>query len=335
MSMISFDGRRFFYTGADGKAIILLDAHDVYGNHSAVSMVQQMDASYGQTRQDKPFWGTLMKNLEPLKEQKRLGYILVLLLIMRQLWKKPRPIKVLRVGGSASDAFSEALTNILRAFHQDSLLCCMESGSNAASAPGVLVLPLDMKGGRLMQGQFSVILLDDMQGEMRPELVVNLLPLLEPWGRFFCLTDKSELLVTCQNLLSEARTLQAEGSLSLLTQVCTGKDLARVFRLTPEGKLIRAKKEIKQRLESLLIEIESLEYLDGKEVERMMCSAKELESSLCEIYPSLVSVDVKRLATQLREAMIEWRLGNAKVQRVRECLLALWEDWQRYEETGL
>ena len=334
MSKVIFDGARFVYTGDDGKSWVLLDLDDVYGNHSAVSMQQKMIDNYGRIRQQGPFRKILVGYIKTLAENQRLGHIVTCVLILRELLKKQRPFKVLKVGGSSADAFSMALSRILNAFHSDNLLCCMESGTSSGSTADVLVLPLDMKGVQFMRGQFSAIVLDDMQGDL-PDLVAGLLPSLEPWSRFFCMTRRPELLLNCQKLLPEARTLQAEGNFSLLTHICTYKDLLRAFSLTSEGKLIKAKKEIRQRLDSLLMEADCLEYLDRKEAERMMHSAKDLEFSMSEIYSGIASVDAKRLATQFREALIDWQLGNAGAQRVRACLSALREDWLRYEENGL
>lgn len=331
MGMIRFNGRRFTYKDDDGKEDLLLELDDLYGNHSSVSMNQHMD-NYGQTQQDEPFRDALMKHMELFKGKRQPGYVLILLLILRGLFKKPCPVKVLRAGGSASDDFSVELAKILHAFHLDSLLCCLGKDMAAAPAENILSLPLEMKGLKLMQEQFSVILLDDMQGEVKPEMVTDLLPALLPWGRFFCLTANQELLSVCRKLLPEAKIMRAEGDFFLLFRECSGEELDRVRSLTHEGELARVKAEIGHRLSYLSMDVKRLEYLEEKGMRRMMQASKELELYLAEIYPDLASVDAKMLATQFREALIDWQLGTTGPKRVRDVFAVLQAELMRYSD---
>lgn len=334
MSTIIFDNRRFFYTGDDGCRQLLLDISDIYGNHSAVSMMQ-VEEGYGQLRQEKPFKAVLMKHLEILKKDadKPFGYVLVLLLLMRELLKKPRPLQVLRVGGSASDLFSLSLAEILQEFHPDSLLCCMSSDDNRSSVvDNIICLPMNMKGVQLKNQQFSALLLDDMGGEIVSETVAGILPALQPWGQFFCLTAKEDLIDACCRALPDVERLNTEGAFSLLVQECTYDDWAKVWGTTSEGRLSQEKMGIGLNLDWLCLEVESLEQMEESRIERMMQHAKELEVSLADIYPSLASVDAKMLAVQFRETLIDWHLGNAGVQRVRAGFAALRDELLRYHD---
>ncbi len=332
VSSINFDSRRFFYEGNDGRAKLLLDAFDLYGNHSMVCMTE-VEPLYGKLRQDKPFLGTLLKHLEPLKEKGRMGYVAVVLLMVRELWKKPHSVRVLRVGGSSADVLSMEMAGILKTFHPDSLLYCMSrDGIRLLPVDNIFSIPMELKELPLMQKQFAVLLLDDVTGEVSPELVHSLLPALRTFGWFFCLTAREELMAECLKAMPQMEKLPMEGELCLLTQEFSHEDWARAWLETPQGKMEQWKREAARRLELLRADIEQLGSMDEDERDHVLRRAKEFEFSVAEMYPSLASVDAKMLATQLREALIDWRLGNAEKVRVKACFTALQEDLRRYHD---
>ena len=334
MSTINFDNRLFFYVGNDGKAKLLLDVSDIYGNHSPVSMTG-LEAAYGKSRQDRPFLDTLMKHLESLKKKGRMGYVAVMLLMVRELWKKPRAVRVLRVGGSSADGLSTETAEILKAFHPDNLLYCMSrDGIRLLPMDNVFSVPMELKELPLMQQQFAVLLLDDMAGDVSPELVHALLPTLRPFGRFFCLTAREELMAECAKVIPQLEKMPMEGNLCLLTQELSHEDWARAWMETPQGKLEHWKREAARCLELLRVDTERLESCGGGQQEDILRRAKEFEFSVAEMYPSLASIDAKMLATQFREALIDWHLGNAEPTRVKACFAALQEDLRRYHDIG-
>ncbi|MBQ7479490.1 MAG: hypothetical protein IJT01_11480 [Selenomonadaceae bacterium] len=334
MSSIKFDNRRFSYVGNDGRAKLLLDAFDIYENHSTISMTE-VEPRYGKLRQDKPFLGTLLKHLEPLKEKKRMGYAAVVLLMVRELWKKHHAVRVLRVGGSSVDALSMESAAILKTFHPDSLLYCMSrDGIRLLPVDNIFSIPMELKDLPLMQQQFAVLLLDDTRGEVSPELVHSLLPTLHPFGRFFCLTAREELMAECSKAMPQLEKMPMEGNLCLLTQELSHEDWARAWMETPQGKLEHWKREAARCLELLRVDTERLESCGGGQQEDILRRAKEFEFSVAEMYPSLASIDAKMLATQFREALIDWHLGNAEPTRVKACFAALQEDLRRYHDIG-
>ena len=332
MSAINFDDRCFFYVGNDGRAKLLLDAFDLYGNHSTVSMTE-VEPRYGKLRQDKPFLGTLLKHLDTLKEKGRMGYVAVVLLMVRELWKKPHPVRILRVGGSSADALSMETAGILNAFHPDNLLYCMSRDSiRLLPVDNIFSIPMELKELPLLQQQFAVLLLDDTRGEVSPEMVHSLLPTLHPFGRFFCLTAREELMAECLKAMPQVERMPMEGNLCLLTQELSHEDWARAWLETPQGKMEHWKREAARRLELLRVDIERLESCGKGQQEDILRRAKEFEFSVAEMYPFLTSIDGKMLATQLREALIDWYLGNAEKARVEACFAALQEDLRRYHD---
>ncbi|SEH40823.1 hypothetical protein [Selenomonas sp. KH1T6] len=330
MSMIVFDGERFVYGDDDGRQRVLLNVREIYGNHSAVSMMQNKDASYGMTRNEKPFINALLEYLEPFKAKGQLGSIHVLLMLIRELLKKPRAIKVLRVGGRLEDAFNLAAADILKAFHADNLLCSISEGAGTPDAENILHVPLEMKGLQMGCRQAEAVFFDDMGGGISSDMIGRLLPVLRPSGCVFCLTSRGELMDACQKLMPGAERLRAERNLWLLVHELSYSEWEHVWSLTPEGKLAREKVEIVKNMNLLRMDMEVLEFLDGIKVSRLMKTAKDLEISIKDIYIYMASIDAKLLVTQFREVLMDWQLGIAEPKRVRACFEALREELFKY-----
>ena len=334
MSMIVFNTGKFIYTGDDGKRRILLNVSEICGNHSAVGMNQQIGQSRGKAGDEDSFLSALMKHIEVLKGigAGQGGYILLTLLLLNDLCKRPHPVKVLRVGGSSSDLLSLELSKILREFHPDSMLCCMCDDDRRAVEKNIMSLPKDMKGVKLMQKQFSALLLDDMKGELEPEVVAEVLPSLRPFGHFFCLTSQNDLKDACFKVLPDADSMHTEGEFFLLEQACPYEEWTRAWENTPEGRMVREKAGLELKMRQLQMDVDDLELMEERRARRMIQHAKALEFSVAEIYTSLASADAKPLTAQFREALLDWYLGNADMQRVRASFKVLWDDLLRHHD---
>jgi len=196
----------------------------------------------------------------------------------------------------------------------------------------IMSLPKDMKGVKLMQKQFSALLLDDMKGELEPEVVAEVLPSLRPFGHFFCLTSQNDLKDACFKVLPDADSMYTEGEFFLLEQACPYEEWTRAWENTPEGRMVREKAGLELKMRQLQMDVDDLEFMEERRARRMIQHAKALEFSVAEIYTSLASADAKPLTAQFREALLDWYLGNADMQRVRASFKVLWDDLLRHHD---
>lgn len=337
MSMIVFNSGKFFYADDDGKRRLLLDAGEICGKHNVAAMNKQLGQPHGQAGDEAFFLSALMRHIEVLKGigSAPVGYVLLTLMLLNDLWKKPHPVKVLRVGGSSSDLLSLEWAKILREFHPDSVLCCMCDDDRHATEKNITSLPKDMKGVKLMQRQFSALLLDDMKGELEPEVVSEVLPSLRPFGRFFCLTSQDNMKDACFKVLPDAGKMRTDGELFLFEQECPYEEWTRAWESTPAGRLVREKAGLELKMRQLRMDVKDLDFMEERRVRRMIKQAKELEFSMAEICTSLASVDAKPLSMQFREALIDWYFGNADTQRVQACFEILWDDLLQHHDIRL
>lgn len=331
---ISFDNGRIIYTGYAGEVRLLLDMADVFKNHSRVCMIK-VEPHYGDTRQDGPFIEVLLNHLEPFKKTGQFGYYAIILLLVSELCKKPYPVRILRVGASSEDVFCSELSKILNEFHPKSRLCCMSDVANTPIEDNVLSLPKDLKGVELRQRQFSVLLLDDIKGEVSLEEIDRLLTALRPSGRLFCLTAREEMKEACQRALPGIEKIRAENNLWLLTKECSYQEWKSALFRTPEGRVANKKPEIALRLGILNFDMGMLEHMEDRQIRSMLHDAKELEISLVAIDHSLASTDAKLLATRFHEALIDWCLGSVTPERARACFAALQEELMRHHDIDM
>ena len=337
MGRVIYSGGRFLYCGDDGEQRLLLNALDVYGNHSHVSMVELVPAYEEETGEEKGlFFRTLMEHVKALDGEGRLGYVMVLLLMVRMLWRKQRALHVLRVGGSAVDSLSMHLSEVLEEFDAGSWLYCVSADKAVSTRGNVLTIHGDPRRLPSTGGpRFDVLLLEEEPGGLPRETVRGLLPLLRPFGWFFCMAGEAEVMQACREAVPGMERLHAEGNRWLLTGELSHDAWETAWRVSPQGRLAMKKDELGKRMELLRDQVAGLEFLGRDAGDRLLREAKWLEILLAEVYSSLASVDAKMLAAQFREALIDWRLGNAETERVKRSFAALRADLRRYHDMGI
>lgn len=334
LSMVGFDGRCVFFQQDNGVQRILLDTSNVYDNHSSVSM-GELEPAYGEGRQKEPFSKQLGNALQSLGNR-NLGHILMMTLLVKELWKKTRPIRFLRVGGSLADPPDLRTAEMLELFCPDSYLWHMCRDMDG-SLPRENILPLPMKTELrpLADGSFDVLFLDDAAGELHPDRIAELLAKLRPSGHFFCLTAQREIADACRKWLPKAECLPLEKGAQFLSHELSYEEWNTAWNMTPQGKLAEKKRMAAHRLEQLQKTVASLDSAGREERKQALLAAEEADKLFAEMYPFLASVEVKALSSQFREALIDWHLGNGDPARVRRCFSALLEDLGRYRDISV
>lgn len=316
MSTVGFDGKWFYFRQNDGLRYLLLNASDIYENHSPVSM-GELEPAYGESRQKKPFRETLKESLSSLGSD-NMGYILTILLTVKSLWKKPRPYEFLRVGGSLADLLDLRLAEMLDLFCSDSRLWHMCSDIRRP-LPKNLLLPMTMESEWLSwtESRFDVLFLDDTAGEISPERMMRLLPALRPFGQFFCLTNGEALIRACQNAMQITR-LTLDGSDSLLIRELSHGEWLNARNATERVPMEERRKEAGKQAHRLKARLETLDVMESDMQGHLLQEGKNFVTLLTELYPILASIDTKAYASRFYEALIDWHLGNGTSAQVRK-----------------
>ncbi len=330
------EGHQFFLETEDGRRHVLLDAWDVYGNHSQVSMGELDSGAYGVGRQREPFFDTMLKYLKSIANED-VRYSVILLLMVKDLWKKPRPLNVLWVGGSAGGGMGLCLAEMLRLFHPESRLCRMvDHGGELPLTEGVTLLPMELGGIQMAPRQYDVLVLDDTCEREIPTYTVKLLlSSLKPFGSFFCMTSRKGLAAVCSQVMPKLGVLPTGDGKGIFLREFLYEDWSRAYLGTPQGQMEMRTAELRHRMEQTVRGIARLESMGDAERKKLLGGVKDLEVFLTEQYSFLVSTDCKVLATRLREALIDWHLGNAGIARVRTCLEKLKADLRKYDDLRL
>ena len=321
MSGLDLDRCRSYATRTDGTRTCLVDTDDLYANHSAVPMVEDVleaDGSSAVALQHDRMLQALLSRLAPEEPAWRV----LLLLLWRKLLEKERPLRILWAGGPAH-AWEAELLAPLPQFHARTRLWRLNGASPRSGGADVhmewnaLLLPVQ---------DIDVLIVED-DGEHVPlAAAAALFSAVKPWGLVLAASrDASwhEAAGACgQADAYRAGEREEDGVITCATLVPLVADALR--EASPAGAAASLAAAVRERL---TLAASCMAEPPSAEAAETLCeTARQVEQMIVQLFPSLHSQTMKYHVSEWKRALIAYILGHGAWTEVQDAFAALRAD---------
>ncbi|MCR5030622.1 MAG: hypothetical protein K5982_04030 [Selenomonadaceae bacterium] len=310
MSGMILDGLQFFFEDARGRRVLLADAGDFTANESR-ALLHYIDDEYVWVMRDN------IKNItEYIEREKESGASLhaaLAVLVVRALWGKQRPRRILWMGTFGRTVISVA--KMAPIFHEQNRLYCVASDFPDVTEENIVPIRANCRDIPLPEDKFDIVVVD--AADVAPDRMVQIALSLRVGG---VLIVWSPAGTEVPFKIPQANVFfDDEGN--AIAHMKISKEITAILReRTQKRQLSRQKRlvtyildEVGEALASMLISG------DDERLEDTITKASLAEENILPIYEELVSEDVKYLANRFKESLIEFRLH--KSEETRACVL--------------
>lgn len=302
---------RYYGEKADGGRKLLLDTFDLYSNHSALpmhTMGENGDAvDFVLDREVKK----MLHSLEQAVSDSflRMGYQMINLLLTAFCLRKYKPLKILHLGGTGVGL--TGFCELLPKFHPDNRLYWLTQ-TYKEQRPDRICMTLPWKELLLPQNTFDMIVLDDTDECLLPSMKEQIWLALRLAGQIILLSRRREMQQVFSGEQSE--TYLAGDGWAVTQSTISTVEYEAVVADTWESAVKTIQQEAIERIQLVQREV----TVEGADIDALLQLADEAEQFILLIYSSLPSLELKYLANEWKRALLDYRLGWGKVDKIQQ-----------------
>jgi len=337
LSSIIFITNEFFLIDGHKKKTALLKIYDPYNNYSSVPMFEIEDG------QKFPLYDLLMSiandfdrvNKSATQALDKTEVMLPLLLVTKSLLSKHRDFKALEIG-CGNGVLSGPLSRLLQPFNRNNQLICVTDTMDADShrfwlekvalfgAEEIVSLAAAGYDDALFpKDHFDVVIINGSVPFDEPaKIIYNAINCIKNNGLLIAVSAGQYLLSSCfQVIFDNCTEYYLDSASSVLVKTMDTKDKHTAYKRTDEYKIKTLKPKIASTFVSLKETVDSLweaDYLNGDNDDRIdekIRMVMRAEDDVLAIFGHLVSLDIKFNISDLKEALISYRLSRDEAER--------------------
>lgn len=303
---------RYYGETTDGSRKLLLDTLDFYSNHSALPMhiVEENGEAvdFVLDREIKKLLHSLETAVSDISL--RQGYQMVNLMLAAFCLRKYKPLKLLHLGGRAGAGLT-SFCQLLPKFHPDNRMYWLTPTVREQRTDRICMM-MPFEELLLPQDAFDIIVLDDTDECLLPSMKEQLWLSLRPEGQLILLSRRREMQQVFSGKGAETY-LTGEGWTVSQSTISAAEHEAMAAD-TWDGAVKTIQQEAIERIQLVQREV----TVEGADIDALLQLADEAEQFVLLIYASLPSLEVKYLANEWKRALLDYRLGWGKLDKIQQ-----------------
>lgn len=312
MANVERENFRYYGVKVDGSKDLLLDTLDFYSNHSAIPMHnyvgEKEEVDFVLDRKVKKLLVQVEKNDNTIIGA---GYRIAIVLIVAYCLRKYKPFKILYVGNKPP-RWMENLSDLLHQFHPESRLYWLTNKNEMAQCNCCISIKMPFEELLLPQRTFDVVILDDTDESLIPTMKETIWLSLRLGGQEIILSKRHEIMDDLAGDKSVKYKLGDDWKIG--HRWLYSKEYKAIESDTMDGAVNVIINETIQRIMLVQNALLSMET----DLDVLLLIVDEVEHYILLIYAFLPSMEIKYLANEWKRALLDYRLGGGKKEKVRE-----------------